>query len=581
MARVAGADVVYNVLDGSTERYVDMRIVLRRAATGEILLDVGGRWDRLEKRYVGAARTAVVIGVQESQVDAVRLLREWLLGFMERKRAKRRGEKIPPAPFYSLVCHGGRRGGKTTFVARMLLPCILVAVPGTIAWTVTQELEEGDEDEVRRNLNLALPKTWIRWAQRRGSAVLANGSRIVARTALVARRLKRGRADVVVLNEPQEMKEEAYKKVRPAVADEGGLVVLAANPANENAAGYWVDKLVKKARYGVAKKVRELEFDRRKNAAIDDEALTSTAGEFSKRDYDIEIEGKFLPRIDVVFHGWDDNPYPAGNQRARPRPELDATEDFLLGKLGRQFRYVLGADFQRRPHMAATISKFFDDPAGPCPCGDPHGWYVGAVIAENAAEEELCDRLDDWFARHDPALVNMTEHELKAYDATSWRDLVAWVPDGTGDYQDADRTKGGTSWDRVRMSGYRHLYYPDPQIERNNPRIVDRVAAANARFGSVHIERDAEGREVQVVTRHWFIDPIGEGCDELGPSIAEWETMKGGVAANKGSKHAHKGDAGTYQIIRLYPRRRARDGRPDYTPITPIKSKGDLELDGL
>jgi hypothetical protein len=97
-------------------RMVDLALALRRWKTGEILLGAGGRWDRIERRFLpGPPERAKFIDLEESQVEFTR----WFATFLRDLRQGR------PRDVSLALAAGDRRGGKTFD----LLLCT-IALPG-------------------------------------------------------------------------------------------------------------------------------------------------------------------------------------------------------------------------------------------------------------------------------------------------------------------------------------------------------------------------------------------------------------------------------------------------------------------
>src|SRR5262249_14370230 len=100
-------------------RYVDLCLVLRRARTKETLLWAGGRWDRLDRRFVEQEpESGTIIDLVESQVPFTRWFDTWLRDYREGRDRD-----------ISLVLNeGGRRGGKS-FGSLACLIAALIDVP--------------------------------------------------------------------------------------------------------------------------------------------------------------------------------------------------------------------------------------------------------------------------------------------------------------------------------------------------------------------------------------------------------------------------------------------------------------------
>ncbi len=507
----------------------------RGQGLGEVLLQVGGVWDRKEHAWAELeAHKALVLEIHKGQVDAFRWFARWLTAYL-------RGEKLEP-PVFSIALVGGRRGGKSV---ALLWMCALfaVAAKGSIVWIVTQTHEEDEGDEVQRNLMEILPPSWYAWRDYKSTFELVNGSRIMLKSAYRPGRLKRGRADLVALNEAQLMSERVYITVRAPIADEGqaGLVILAANPP-EDPIGYWVDDYVEETRAGL-RAARVFEFDPEQNPAIDIEVLRSMRTEVDERTYRREVLGEFLPRADVCFYAFAPRAHPHGNLLAIPEvAAADVTAEFTRRHFGREYAGVMGADFQMTPHQAGVLYRFFRDPDEPD--GEPLMLAVAAFVLEQADEDDL---VDAWEAA---GLVGSE---------------IALVPDASGEWQRSDRKakdlRGRGSWDMLRRRGWGHIYPPDKEMRRN-PDIVERVAATNARF------RTADSK------RHLFIAPELEAVVR---ACKMWE-LRNGVPYRR-SIYAHICDAGSYPVWRFYPRKRRIAGPKEYKSVERARTARRRDLD--
>lgn len=493
------------------QRFIDLRVELAaQDAEGKLhddaerLLIVGGRWDSAIKRYAGEAARAKVLGLHGGQLEAAHFIARWFEAKAAGEVLRERGK-----PIYSLLLHGGRRAGKTDLGAKSAV-AYAVFRPRSYVWLVSENIPKTEELEA--DVRKWLP---IDWYQHRGAPwfqfVLRNGSIIWLRSAHDPEKLKRGRCDYGVLNEAQNMAEDAFAIVRAATADNGGLTVLAANPWS-NPIGAWVERFMEEARAG-KRQAREFQLDASRNPHIDHESLAAMKDELDDRTYRREILGEFLPREDVVFHAWSN----ANNGNVRPVPELesaDVTRAFTKKHLGREFGCVLGMDFQLYPYPCAVELKAFLDPEDPT--GEPLLWYTDVTVFEGGDEKALSAVLLE-----------------KGYD----REDTAVIADASGTWQGIDRTKKIFSFDILRSLGWRHLFKPDEEMEKN-PNVLERVRCANG------LMKNASGK------RRVFCDPE---LLLLTQALKLWENRNG--FPYRRSEYAHLGDAATYPLWRFYPRR--------------------------
>jgi hypothetical protein len=235
--------------------------------------------------------------------------------------------------------------------------------------------------------------------------------------------------------------------------------------------------------------------------------------ELDDRTFRREILGEFLPREDVVFHAWSN----ANNGNIRPVPEVesaDVTRQFTKKYLGLEFDSILGLDFQRIPYPCAVELRAFIDPDDPG--GEPLLWYTDVTIAEGGDERALSAALLD-----------------KGYD----QKRTALIADASGSYQGIDRTKKIPSFDILWQCGWKHIFKPDQEMDKN-PEVLERIRASNA------LMKNASGK------RRLFSAPENLLLNE---ALKLWENRNG--VPYRRSVYAHLGDAATYPIWRFYPRR--------------------------
>ena len=498
------------------DRYIDLRVDLTaQDARGNLhpgserILTVGGRWDRAIKRHAGNAERGKVLGLHPGQLEAARWITQWFA-------AKARGVEVREGgrPIFSALLHGGRRAGKTDLAAKAGV-AYSVFRPGSFVWLISENIPKTEELEA--DVRKWLPFDWYEY---RGSPwhqfILPNGSLIWLRSAHDPDALKRGRCDFAVLNEAQNMAERAFAVVRAATADNGGLTLLAANPP-ESPIGFWVERFFEETQAG-KRPAREFHLDNTKNPHINWESLESMKDEVDERTFLREIKGVFLPREDVVFHAWK----PSGADcNIRPVPDIgDVTREFTARHLHREFDVLLGMDFQRYPYACAVEMRAFRDPDGG---QEPLLWWTDVTLVEPGDEETLSQALLD-----------------KGYN----QERTGIIADASGAFQGIDRKRKVYSFDILKSLGWRHLYKPDQQMDKN-PDIVQRCRAANA------LMKNASGR------RRVFSAPE---LLSLNTALKFWE-LRRGVPYRK-SEYAHLCDAATYLLWRFYPRRHTPKGDP-------------------
>lgn len=512
-------------------RYSDLAIEVREwvppekrgKVRGKTILEVGGRWDREERDWAGDAEEVVVWYVQPAQYEAARWFARWLESYIA-------GERLEDAPGVAAVlAAGGRRGGKSVWgvMAALLMS---VAVRGRIAWCISPTQDETAElkDVIDQ---LARPE-WGHYDETHEIYYLWNGSRIELKSGYKPATLKRGRVDFWLMNEGQHFPSRAYTILRAPLADTRGLGYIAANPPDEPR-GQWLLDMYEHAKTGTDT-VKLFEFDAELNPTIDYSVLESMRREPGVTDEDFrrEVKGEFIPIGDIVFYAY------SSKFNVVPRPELlgdDGARRFTQEQLGRPFSRIVVADFQKIPHMAATIwAPFWDDRIN-----DWAHLMVDEVVLAEATEDDLIDGI-----------------EALGYST----DTTAVIGDASGEWQDAERTKGRGSFDVFRRRRWRHLYVPDRNSKRN-PDVIATVRVVNG------LMRNAEGQRRIYVSSH---------CVHSVRALGRWENRNG--APHKRSDFAHIGDTVRYYAWRFYaPRPKRRPWSYERIELPKSKRQRDLE----
>lgn len=502
-----GTGAIVETIRSGIDRHTDLRIrwALQNDKgalydTAPVLLDVGGRWDKISKSWTGAGEQAKVFGLHPGQLDAARWLVEW---FQRRARGEQLLER--GAPIYSLLLDGGRRGGKTDLAAKAGVTSAVLR-PGTFTWLVSETMKKTEELQI--DVLKWLHPSWFEYLGAPNySFTLANGSVIWLRTANDPEALRMGRCDFAVLNEAQLISERAFAIVRAATSDTGGLTVLAANPP-ESPIGYWIERFREQAVAG-KRQAREFFLDARANPHVDHASLEAMREELDERTFRRDILGEFLPRADVVFYGWADG----RDGNIAPTPQLgEVTHEFLRQHLRRDLDGVIGIDLQKNP-VCAVVAKFYRDPLDPE--GEPLVHYVDEVVVEEGYEAELSD-----------ALI------AKGYDPRRF----ALIVDASGSWQGVDRKKKTPSFDIFKQLGWPNVFKPDQNVDRNPP-ILERVKCANTLFKNAHGKRRV------------FSAPENLALNQ---ALKLWENRNG--APYRRSDYAHLCDAATYILWRFWPR---------------------------
>jgi hypothetical protein len=545
------------------DRYVPLRLELvadasdRLLATpeqgGATILSVGGLWDRKKKRYVdptaetmGLAERALVHRLHAGQIPAAR----WAAGWFEAHvggealaarviKAANDSRAAELVPVGAALFYGGRRGGKTN-LALWLAIAFAIVKPKARVWLIADSIP--DTEELDLELQEMMPIEWGR-DERLGAPhwryTLPNGSTITLRSAHQPGKLKKGRCDFAVINEGQLVDERAFLNVLGCCADDGGLCIVAANPP-EDPIGDWIDQLYHDT-LGMRRPAVQFWFDSRLNHHVANDNLAAIAYHTDDDTYRREILGQFVGRRNRVFYAWADA------ENIRPTPQIgEITREVLRRNFGREFDVLVGIDFQLQPHMAAVVYKFYRDSDGDA---EPLAWAVDEIVVEGN-EDELID-----------AMI--------ARGYTPERTVI--VADATGEYQDAARVPGKTSWDFFHRRGFKHVYRPEEDLVKKNPLLSERTAAMNARIKE-HDEYTADGKPGKPGKRRVFSDPMNV---RLNRALKSWPNKNG--VPNKRSGYAHLCDAASYPILRLFPRRRAQT-KIDYRIVEKNTRREDFEV---
>jgi hypothetical protein len=541
-----------------SRRYIDLRIAVcvadvERDASGrprwkpgtdEQLGVIGGRFDTRRKRWVaGKPKTKLTIRFHRGQELAARWYFDWLRRFV---RGDWGGDYRRA---WSVLLIGGRRSGKTHLACAALF-VFAVFFPKARIWALSPTLETGDElDEALKEI---MPARWYRRRQaktgRATTFTLANGSRILLKSAVKPGRLKAGRVDMALLNEAQELSQTAYLKIRAAVADRGGVVLIAANPPDA-IIGKWVEDHYLGAKAGSIP-CEVFEFDPRNNPWIEYEGLLTMASEADEKTYQRDVLGLFAPIGDVVFYAWDAD----ANWRDPPAHLIDVTAEVTRRELGHVAGDVVGMDFQQTPAMVGIPIRFYRDPTDPS--GDILTWVVDEIVAPETDEDGLVDALESTprYRLGDGAPETRKDEDgNRGFYAGAARPgdrgavHAAVVADASGFYQDGAHRMDRTSDRWLIHRGWRHLFKPQRDND-NNPGIGERMKAGNAR-----LRRGSDGKNLLFVARH---------CKQTAEAFRLYENKNG--KPNRRSQYAHVIDAVTYVIYRFFGRPKQPATRQEY-----------------
>lgn len=541
-------------------RLIDLRLDFE--LDGEIVLSVGGVWDRRLRDYETdeegnpiEAPTGVVVRMHPGQVRAVEWFARWLAAHRDRRVSPPSLEELDlenfeidtaPEHVYSALFAGGRRGGKT-WIAVALAMAYAIAFPKAIVWIVSPSDQK--HDEVRRYAGGALAASWLE-SETADGWELCNGSRVLLKSAYNPEGLKEGEAHLVILNEGQQMQERVYTVARGGIVDKSGLVLVCANPPVEEGDQPWVADFAADAAAGARASVF-LEFNPLDNPHIDRRALLAMKAELDERTFAIEVLGQFRGPKDAVAYNWIriENELPVGDVRALgPRSPierlLDVTADFLRNiEEGEGITNVVGLDVQRFPYIGGPCYRFYAPPSMFPNRDSVLAWAHDEIYLEGGDEEDFCDELEDH--GYDPASTLIVCDASGMYQHSRRRNTDSPPPEWRG--------KG--SFDLIRGKGWWRIVPPSSRMKKN-PELVDRVRSFTSLICS------------GIGIRRLFADP--DRAPNTCKAIRQWKTIHG--KPSRTQDVAHMGDGASYPIVRLFPRI-LRSGKPG--GVDPVSKRVD------
>lgn len=483
------------------QRHVALALVLRRRSTSEVLLRFGGRWDRIAHAFTGTTGLCRTLDLEESQLEAVNFFRHW----MAARAARARREVVA-------FIGGARRGGKSTVSVDVALG-YAVDVPDAIVVIVSPTFAK--RDQLERQLKALVPTSWGDfYGMPEPRLRLANGSEIRLLGANDPSTLKRGRLDVVLLDDAQDMAPDAISMALPGVIDHGGIVIVAANPPRKFR-GEWVLRLREAVQEGRVEDVKIIDVDPKLNERIDHETRTAVGRVLAVLDpkaAKADDEGEWLPTGERVYLEHFD---PKRNLAPGALPERAITEQYTRRRGGRSFGLVGGVDFQASPHMVGTILGVFGT------LERPIYHAVGEVFTEDATEEEFLHDVDDLGLRPE---------------------FLMWVGDASGQHQDGAHTADRDSFSIFKKFRWRIVPPVEKKSEKGtwskNPAIESRINLVNRLL--------AEGR--------LLIDP--ERCPRLVEAIKECPMKIVNGRRRPYGRYTHVTDSLGYALCWLEPKPR-------------------------
>lgn len=433
---------------------------------GSTLLHAGGVWDTIDERYLDQEPERVrIIRLKESQVAPA----QWLAWWMQERAAGRKRD------FRSLFLWGDRGSGKTS-MSVIAAGTFLIKFPTldgspTLAWQVVRSYRE--RQELEREIERFFPFEGLWYTRRRAPEHLysfVNGATLRTISADDPTTLQQGTVDLLFLNEMAKLTEDTYLKGLPRIKDHDGLCIGTTNPPTNNR-GRWVKKLYDEAEErraaGRSFPARFVKIESKDNDAIHQDVADDVADiirTLNPRMAQADIDGLMLPVDQPAYWEWNKH------RNGRPLPDLgDITPQYLRGRTSRAYSYLIGADFQGRPHMVAVVCKVLGTPE------DPQLHVVDEFICPQATERDLAEAV--LAAGYTP-------------------ELALWIGDASGQWQNGKHTRlEYDSFRAIRDCGFHILPPVKPRTAEHrpaNPPIEQRVNLINAKLKTNSIGVDPE-----------------------------------------------------------------------------------------
>lgn len=411
------------------QRYVDLAVEWR-LPDDSTLLNCGGVWDKVERRYTGKTADKVkVFRLKLSQVE----IAQWFVWWMQEREQGR----LPDIWNFNML--GDRAGGKTVFLVAAANTA-LIKFPHfdgqpTQVWIANATFRERAECEREQSIHFPFAGVW--YVHRRADMEYryVTGGVIRYMSGDKPDTLKQGRVDFLMLNEMAKMSEAVYLNGVGRLKDKQGACLGATNPPRSNR-GRWVWNLWNRAKKDETYPVLFLEIDSKKNDAISQEAgdaIGRVVRDMNPRYAQADVDGEMLRIDQPAYFKFNDQ------KHCRPVPAIgDITREYLRLRTGRAYDFLGGMDFQGRPHMVAVIAKIFGT------LDDPILYFYHEIICPQATEEDLADAAK--------------EHD---YDVGS----ILWIGDNSGQWQNGKHLRHQhDSFKAIRDAGY-HI---EPCIKPKN-----------------------------------------------------------------------------------------------------------------
>ena len=525
------------------DRYLDLCLALVAQTTQETILLAGGRWDRIDRRYLdrGAEERVQVIELAPSQVPFA----QW---YADQLGDMRDGY---PRDVSLVLAAGDRRGGKT-FDALACLWASLVDLPAingwpTTTWAISRSFRE--REEIDQWVAKFIPRSW--YSQLKAPEhryTLQNGAILRNLSADDPDNLKQGRVDLCFYNEPQKMAAKAIVHGLFGTSDAAGLAILAANPPPAgDSRGEWLYDL----KDAIDDEIRT------QATALGREPLGAVYFNFSSKGNPY-IDAPARRRVGRLARLIDPAQGEADDAGEWKRPGDKALWEFskhehlqavpaigvvsCMKAIARihafgDWTQAAGVDFQSKPHIVAEILDAFGDP------DHPIFWSLGELVLPRCTEAEFLEAFADKFG---------TRYEKNG---------LLWIGDASGAFQGSKHQAAEgerPSFETWQQAGWQIIPPKPPRPggsgKARNPFVDERLQLANELLR----------------LKRWFIDPTA--CPWLAECAREAATKRlAGRRHLVGNQFAHAIDAATYPLWRLEPKPGDKLNAGDFKPVSFVR----------
>lgn len=428
----------------------------------EIMIRAGGRWDFFARAWSDQDPAQIVVfDITEAQLDLTRWFRGWMARYKARQLDPRLARIEDPDFDYSiLVALSGRRAGKSAmsvvlaFALAVDLPCVHASE--TLVWLTA--VAHSERDELDREVRDWIPSDWFSYQKwPRHEYTLLHGSKITNVSADDPETLKRGRADLIILNELAKMDQAALNNAVGAVSDRGGLVLGTTNPPRRQRGAY-VKKIHDRFEEARAQHetypIKVIKLDHALNTAIDQRARTRVGRALAELDPKLaaaDDAGLVLSIDDLIFYAYDH----LRHGLSSPPDDLpDITEQITKAIYGRAFPWIASVDFQDQPYICASFAKVYGT------MDRPIVWFMGEIW-NKGSEPEFLDKVTDegfYLARAPKKIAQEVDPGT-----------VLWIADASGQWQNRKDRSAATRVDPVSFVAFKNygMFIAPPTVKRS------------------------------------------------------------------------------------------------------------------